>query len=767
MSEWILKLRVPMLALALVLTALGGWAYDKLEYETSVESMVLSDDPDLLANYRMKDVFGADDTVIVAVDFSTSLFTPENLDLLEQLREEIATISGVEEATALTNLKIAHFYDDALHVEEMAKEIPKTQEEADALAKEAFRHPPYIGALFSIDKRVGVVVVEVPEPDEENPDIYEDVVEGIRARVKRAPFDHLPIHLAGPPALKHDLATYQHKDRNSFTLITLVVLLVLLYLSFRSFSATLLPLIAVQVGGVWLMGWIFLIGERMSMVNNILPPLTLVIGVAITIHVIITYYEMLGRGFAKMEALSRTISHLWLPCAMTTITTAGGFMSLSIAEVLPVRKFGLFATVGVVLMLFVGLVVVPQILSFLPTPKACQRQSLQEGFVRRMLVFISHLCETRPKTILLVSAFLLLAALSGVPKLRVETRLIEYFHKSAPIRVASDFINSHLSGASPFDITLRVDEETLDEKGGMYDPELLRRIERLQNWLKNLPEIDNPLSVTDFYKEIHRALQNDDDAFYRLPDSRAMAAQFMLLYRSSGGMEKLEKILSPSNDEARISARLKVESTSRLIELIDLTKKKTAEIFEGYPVEVHVTGTSVLYANMVVTLLRGQIASLLLAFIVISVAMVFVTRSLKLGLVAMLPNVLPVLMNLGLMGWMGISLNVATTMIGSVAIGIAVDDTIHFVTRFRREMEHTRDRKQAIARTFTTTGRAILFTSVVLVCGFWVLLASNFTPTAWFGLLSGMTVFLALLADLFLTPSLIHLIRFEKKEDPT
>ncbi len=262
------------------------------------------------------------------------------------------------------------------------------------------------------------MIVDVPEPSEEHPDVYGVTVEAIREKISQAPFDRFPAYLAGPPVTEtRSLASYQHKDRNSFTLITILVLLSLLYLSFRSFSATILPFIVVQVGGVWLMGWIYLIGERMSMINNILPPLALVIGVAITIHVIITYYEMLGQGHAKFEALRRTISHLWLPCLMTTITTAFGFMSLSIAEVLPVRKFGMFATVGVTIMFVVGLFVVPQILSFLPTPKARQRKSLDEGAVRRFLVFMTKLCETRPKTILLVTFILLLASVSGIPRL--------------------------------------------------------------------------------------------------------------------------------------------------------------------------------------------------------------------------------------------------------------------------------------------------------------------------------------------------------------
>ena len=793
---WALRLRVPLLVLIGAASLVAWWAAARLEHETSVESMVLSDDPDLISTRRMNEVFGADEFIVVAVNLGADLFTPQGLAYVDALRDRLADLPETLRASAVTDVKVARSVGRTLVVGPLAATLPETLAEARAFKAQVYRYPPLVGTLISQDGRTAAVRVDVPPPTEADREVYIRAVRGIRDLVSTPPFDRYPTYVAGAPVLRVDLAASQRADRTRFTVMAVAVMLIILILGLRSLWLTVLPLAAVQIGAVWLHGAMHLLGDRMTVVSTALAPLILVIGVAVAVHVIIGYHEHFRRlvgssepdgpagqrlsgGQAragrqdrlavrqvKYQALTATVRQLARPCMLTSVTTMAGFLSLALSPIAPVQKFGIYAAAGVGCVFVTGLLVVPLVLSFLPPPSRRLWARIESGWLRRTLRAAGLISERRPRTIVMISTLLLGGAALGIPRLKVETQLIDYFRDGASIKTASLYVNTHLSGASPFDVTLRVSPDVLEARGGVADPELLQRIDRMQRWLASLPEVNNPIAITDALKALSRALDDDDDR-YRLPATRAEAAQLLMLYRALGDPEQIDDLVADLDDEARINARLSVRGSARFVAIIDEARAQAQRIFADYPVEVHVTGVSVLYANMVEMLVDGQILSLLLACGLVSLAMIFVAGRLKLGLIAMLPNVIPVVVNLGVMGWAGISLNIATTMIGSVAIGIAVDDTIHFVTRYRRELEIRGDHREAIRVVLETTGHAILLTSLVLTSGFWVLLASSFKPTMYFGLLAGCTVVSALLADLFLTPALIHLVEARRGATPS
>ena len=804
---WLAYLDHPWLTLLVIalITGLLGARAARVPFDTSLESLVVENDPDRVFFDTFRDHFDSGEFVVVALE-RLRIFTHDNLTRLAHLTDRLAEIDGVEETTSLTNVEDIVGEEDAFTVGPFLEEIPKDPEALRRLRIRATQKPLYQGALISKGAKTAAVLAKL------TPDLkgtaHSQVIEAIRAVVDRDGGGRT--HIAGKPIMDHFIALYMRLDLQRFIPLTIAFMAIILWALLGNGFGAVLPLIAMGICLAWSVGVLGLLGGTINNITNILSPLVMALTVAVSIHLLTTYQSNLasarfaappdreptekkgdtppstgnlmrgwfdrlrGRELAteppdpastaedltawrlrlgdetaslvrNREVVIATLEELWKPCLVAALTTVAGFLSLLVSDIPPMRHFGVAAAIGTLASLLIAFTFLPACWLLIRRPVARRHNPLKPDLFDNLLLRIGGLVTHQPRRILILVSLLALVSALGILRLRVETNLLEYFDRNTPLVQDTLYVEQQLAGVEDVRISLRGSEPdqilTLDT---------LHHMEALVRFLKNQPGVDRVISLLDYLKEMNQAFHNEDRHFYRLPESEPLIQQYMLLYDG----KDLAHFLDEDRQWAAIYVRLHEHSSARIGQLINATRRYLAA---DLPTALtgRVTGPAVLVSNLIDTLVRSQTESLGLASLVIFAMVAILFRSIGTGLLAMLPNLLPVLLNLGLMGWLGIPLDTATAMIAAVAIGIAVDDTIHILAEYHHIRNRVPDRARAIQEVLAIKGRACISTTLLLTAAFAVVILSRFEPTARFGLLSAFTMVAALASDLFFLPALL------------
>ncbi|MCA9520844.1 MAG: MMPL family transporter [Myxococcales bacterium] len=559
------------------------------------------------------------------------------------------------------------------------------------------------------------------------------------------------------------------------------VVLILLPI-FRSPAGVILPMTVMLLAVAWTRGAMGVLGLDDNVLGGMLPPLLVAVGIADSIHYVSIYRSSLAT-MPKREAVVHALAEVMLPCFLTSATTAVGFGSLLTSKLGPLAQIGGLAALGVIFAFLLSTLALPLSLDLLRVPKRLTARSATPGAtlltpVLRLMDAISSLSERRPRAIGVVFAMLAVVSAIGISRVSLESNDIEMMKPTNPKRRALSEIAERLSGISPLELIFDT-----QRRDGVKDPEFLRRLDRFQRYLeREIRSIRSTASIVDFLKEFRGVFMGGETDDYRVPASRAEVGQ--LLTQLEGDATRLGDFTDYNYRYARLSANVGVLGTKAYVALLERLHRKLADLgftrrhaplSETTPrlgpstpprrpptprstpptVDYAVTGLISLFVTMEEYLLDSLVYSFSLALLVIGVMMMIQLRSIKLGLIAMIPNVLPIAIGLGVMGFLGIDLDIGTAMIASVAIGISVDDTIHFMERHSHKFREGRDYPTATRETLREAGLAIVITSVILFVAFLTLTGGQFVPTIHFGLLSAVTIASALLADLLLLPVLL------------
>ncbi len=762
-AAWLIRRRVPILIACVAVAAYCAYYFNKIPRDPSVEAMVLEDDPDLVALNRFRDIFGNDEFVLLAARVK-DIFDPVVMKDAENLRLELEKVDFIKEAISYTSVRTVKGTEDSILVEKLAPRIPETPEEAAAFRKRALSETDYINNFYSPDARTFSILARLDSLDKDtnSTSTRRALTTAIRGLTARDPYKKYNWAVAGVPILKNDLATTQKKESLKFEVIIFLLLSASLYMIFRTFGGMAVTLATVQGSIFVLMAAHYFSGIPLTMVSTILTPLMMIYGVSSSVHIQTHYALRAGEGLAKKEALVLAVAATMIPCMFNSTTTAIGFGSNLVSAIKPIREFAMFASGGIIMSLILSFLMIPSALSFFPIPGMATHKVNVSGLRVKVLEGIIRLVETRRREVIAICLILMGFAAWGMSEIRVETKLLEYFKPESPIRSSYDFIENNLSGISSMEIMIDT-----GDRGGMKDPEVLAKLEELADFLRAEKDLTSVMSLENFYKRINAALHGDDPQWRKIPQTRQEAAQFLMLYTMSGPESDLFDFVSPDYRHGRITVRLRTISSSELQDLVKRVKEKTESVFgplKSRKVDAHVTGTAVLYANMNGQLVWGQLESFGLSLLLISIMMILVAGEIGLGLVSLLPNLMPIAITMGIMGFMGYALDSTTAMVAPVALGMAVDSTIHFMVRFRREYLASGDYMRAQAETVRLIGRAMIGTSIPLAAGFLVLTTSEFLPVFVFGLLSGIVVLLAMVFDLVLTPICMVLYRPKYKK---
>jgi predicted RND superfamily exporter protein len=435
------------------------------------------------------------------------------------------------------------------------------------------------------------------------------------------------------------------------------------------------------------------------------------------------------------------------PCLFTTLSTGAGFLSFLSSEIPIVRLTGLFAAVGIGLAFVLTVLVLPAALSFLRAPRVTAGRQAQ-GVLVRTLKRLGPWTARHPRAILACSVVTVGIGLLGITQLSTETTNLLLLKDGHPLRASYDFIERNLTGLSNLEVIVE------GERDALRTPALLEKLDRLSAKIAQEPGLTKTISLVDYVKEINRALHGDDPEYYKIPDTARAVAQSLLLYEFAGG-DELRDYVSGDYSAGRLTALFRTMSSRESAAL----QARVLDYARQLELPIKVTGTIALLEAMEQKVTISQVRSLGIALLLIAGLMALLLRSWRLGLLSLVPNALPILLMFAVMGFAGIPLDAATSIVAGLALGIAVDDTIHYLTRFRRELRQAKSYREALIRTTRTVGRAIVFTSVILFAGFSVLLLGTFKGTIYFGLLIGLAMAFALVGDLVLLPALLLVLR--------
>jgi predicted RND superfamily exporter protein len=494
----------------------------------------------------------------------------------------------------------------------------------------------------------------------------------------------------------------------------------------------------------------------LSIPTQILPSFLLAVGIGATVHLLVVFYQRYDQGDAKEEALAFALGHSGLAIVMTALTTAGGLVSFAVAEIVPVAEMGIFAPIGILLGLAYCMMLLPALLIVSPLARRELADGQSEwGRIQRSLQWLGDRSVRKAWIVVLCTAVVLAFSLAGITRISSTYDPMTWLPEDDPVRRATDLIGSEFGGTTSLEIIVDTGREN-----GLHDPDLLRRLDALGETFASGEHnagmsVAKTLSIADMTKEIHQALNANAATHYSIPGSKELVAQELLLFENSGS-DDLEDLVDSQFSMGRLTIKLPY-APPLLYEDFIARAVAICEATLGDDVEITATGFVTLITRSLNAVTTSMLWSYAIALAIITPLMFLLLGSIRGGMIAMVPNLTPIVLTLGLMGWLGIPLDLFTLMIGSIAIGLAVDDTIHFMHNFRKYHERSGDVRRAVRETLQTTGHAMLVTSVVLSLSFFMFTLASLQNLVIFGLLTGFTIITAFVSDVTIAPALMAL----------
>jgi uncharacterized protein len=767
LADLIFRFRYPLCAFIVLGALYFAPKTNITEIDNEITMWISKDDPLYQTYERFRQEFGGQRLLLVALR-SDSLFTPESLEFIRSVTDDIERVRLVERVQSLSTANIVTSLPpdssgDAggIEVRPLLEADVRAPGAAGRVRDRALGDRLLRGDLVSDDGTVTVLVVSFDEDriDDERAGVIEEIHQLIDPR--------LP---PGMTALYNGSLeiseTYNRVTLDNTKKLTPPILLLTIggiFLMFRSWRITALLVVAVLVSAVWTMGLFVQIGFSYNVLASMLPALVIILAIADDVHIVQHFNHELRETGSKEHAFKSSVQHLFAPLLGASGTTALGLLSLATSDVVAVRSFGVGAAVGVMVDFVMSLVFVPTLLMFLKPETGV---APQERYLVGPMRAVSRFSMRHAAPIAVVTIGILVVASLGIARLRVDTNHINFFAEDHPIHRSAVVIDEKLSGIYSFNVLLEGPPES------MKTPDALRRMEALRVRLEALPFVKKVVSLADYVKRVNRELQGGTkvpplraaevpplhDAEVLPESAEAIAQELFVFGLSDEGRRELARVTASDYSRAQISVKLASMSSDLVFEQINRADTIATEVFAGSGITPVITGSGRLFATLDHYIVVSQLSSFATAFVTVFAVIFVVFRSARFGVLGIVANALPVGAVLGLMGWMDISLNVATVMVASVALGVVDDDTIHFIGRFRREAAAGATTEAAIETATMHEGRASLTTAIINSLAYGIMLFSSYKPTAWFGGLLALTMMVAFLAEVLVVPAVITMM---------
>lgn len=804
-----------VLAIGLILLLISAFNIPNFKLEASSDSLVLENDEDLRYYREISNEYSTSDFLVVLFTPEKPLFSIESIKNVRTLSDRFEELDGVGDV--LSYLDAPLLFSPKRSMSELADNLKTIEEEGVDLnlAKLEFQDSPlYTELLVSKDGETTALQLNLIESEEYDAAIQkryqlrqkkvEDGEENLEEQINevnslistlnnqeakdrdkliaevreilRDSSEFGSLYLGGTAMITSDMMNFVKSDLNYFGVGVFIIFILTLGVVFRRLRWVVLPLSCSAVVGLFVVGFLGLVDWRVTVVSSNFIALLLIISISLSIHIIVRYQEIAGReqSLNQNELVSLTIQEMFRPCLYTALTTMVAFASLSISDIKPVIEFGKMMVMGILFAFIFTFTVLPSIMSLINKLSSDSEKDFSKGLT---LHFASYTSKNG-KVVVALSSLLLIVSLIGITKLTVENRFIDYFKESTEIYQGMELLDLKLGGTAPLDIVLESPQDYVQESsefdddfeddfgfdettsnGYWWNIINIKRLEAVHDYMDSLPEVGKVLSVASGIKVAEE-----------LKDGEPISELDLALVKNLLPEDIKETLLSSyiSEDENQVRISSRVLETSKTLKRNDLLNEieNTLENEFGFKKgEYRLTGLAVLYNNMLQSLFSSQIGTLGVVFVVIMIMFVVLFRSLYLAVIGMIPNLLAASVVLGTMGWMKVPLDIMTITVAAISVGMAVDNTIHYIHRFKLEFRKTSNYEVSMKNSHNTIGRAMFYTSTTIIIGFLVLVTSNFNPTVYFGLFVSLAMFMALMGALTLLPQLLMILKPLGKEE--
>lgn len=745
----------PKSVLLLLLLLTGFFAYHAraIRLDGSVNSLLPRNDPEKRYHDEIRHLFGSDEVGIIGL-ITDNVYTPEVLQKIKRLTEEIKKISAVKSVASLTNAQdiIASVAEEQAL---LVPEIPTTPAGWEELKSRVADIPIYLKNLVSLDGRAAAIIISFRDNITDEEFVRRGINETIQTLIDRETGPER-FYYTGLPYFKTHLAKSMRADLARFVPLTLFFIILVLFVSFRSLRGMLLPTLTVITSLIWTLGIMVLAGSRLSLGTVALPPLLLVLGTAYSLHVVAEYYEVARPGREARAVVLDALRQTGMPIFITALTTVLGFLSLLVNRIVSVREMGIYSSAGIAIAFVLSVTLVPALLVLMRLP--ARQEETFSPLLSAILRRVTRVDIRHRGVILLGSVLIALLAGWQALSVRADSNFQSFFRESDPISQATEVVNQHLAGSTAFYVVIDGDQRDIIKKW-----DTLWRIKNLQLYIDSLPGVGKTVSFVDYCEMLDKGLQEipsegensgvptgKKKTFWEHPAQLTEVMQ--LVYINANNISSV--VNHPDYSKTTILVRTSLSRASDVAATVEKIRQFARKTFPP-ELTVHPIGTLILHTRTTGDIVAGQVESLALTTGVLFVLMSAMFLSIRIGIVAMIPNLFPLLVFFGLMGVTGAVLSLSTNIIASIALGINIDNEIHLMHRLSTEVRRTPSLEQALLRTLSTVGKPAFYASVLLVLGFLTLCFSNLVPIQEFGFLSAATMLVSLAGDVVLTPALL------------
>ncbi len=749
-------------ALCLLIIVGSGWGIGNLYFRGDYRIFFSNDNPQLQAFEQMQQQFNKSDNILIAIaPADKQVFSAETLDLVRQLTEAAWQTPYSIRVDSLSNYQHTEAIADDLWVADLVGEtLELNNTELNKIAGVALNEPVLKKRLVSANGSVTTINITLQLPEQNLQHEVKEVWQAISAMLETFKASHpdTAFHVSGVVAMNYAFAYEAENDVKTLIPVMFAAILLMLAWLLRSLLASLATLVIIVVTVVSTLGLAGWAGLFLSTATVNVPTILMTLAVADSVHLIAAMQFALRRGDSRLQAIQYSLKRNSMPVFITSATTAIGFLTLNFSEVPILRDLGNMTAVGVMLACLFSLVLLPALLLFMPI-SAGQGKHSAAGSSDKSMLWLANKVIRWQQPLFWGMTLLILGCSSLISRNIINDEAVKYFAADTEFRQANDFLEQNLTGATTVDFVIGG-----NEAGAVNEPEFLEAVADFASWLQRQPEVQHVNSITDTIRRLNKNMNLDDPAFYWLPDNRQQSAQYLLMYEMSlpFGLD-LNNQLNLDKSATRVAVSLHNLGSKQLTAFETRALAYLAENAGAYSATA--ASTALMFAHIGEKNMASMLQTLPLALLLISLLLVFSLRSWRLGLISLIPNITPALVAFGLWGVLSGEINLALSVVAGMSLGIIVDDTVHFLSKYRAARLEGQATEQAIRYAFTTVGRALWITTVVLITGFGVLMLSGFRLNSDMGMLTALVILVALIIDFLFLPAC--LLKFDAKEYKT
>ncbi len=766
LSHFILRFRLPLIITLFAITGLMGYLAQDAEMSYEYAKVVPDNDPDYILYQEFKGTFGEDGNVMAVGFRDSSIFELEKFNRLHDLSESFMQKKGVKKVVSVHDLPILmkNMGEKRFDAIPLFERNPKSQEELDSLMN-LLADTKFYEDQF-INSKNGAMLFLVTLTDEYlNSEKRISLVEDLMALGDNFTEETgIELHYAGLPYLRSVLASKVKAELELFLMISIAVTALILFLFFRSFSPMFYSLIVIGMVVVWVVGFLGLFGFRITLLTGLLPPILVVIGIPNCIYLLNKYHQEFARHGDKLRALVSVIKKIGVVTLITNTTTAIGFMVLTTTDISIMREFAIVASINILATFVITIVFIPAVFSYLPSPKTRHMRHLEFRPVNKLLEIFENIVQNHRTVVYIVTGVIVVASFYGASKIRALTFMADDLPEKSKLIQDLRFFEKSFAGVMPLEVLIDTKKKKGIQKGSNQ-----KIVNEIENYLDSLPEVTRPVSMMAFIKAANQAYWGGNPKKFVFPRSKRElnnVASYLQNQGDSTSDNLIKSFVDADEQRLRISMKMADIGSIRLDSLVkNEIRPRLAQIIGEKDITADVTGTTLIYTKGNGYLIKNLRMSMIIAFFLIAVIMGLLFRNFKMVLISLIPNIIPLLITAGLMGYLGIPLKPSTALVFSIAFGISVDDSIHFLAKYRQELlKYKFDVAKSVKISLQETGMSMVYTSIVLFFGFVIFVGSEFGGTKALGALTSTTLLVAMITNLVLLPSLLLTFNLDSKQ---